>query len=64
MFKFLHCFFFVGHDENGREEEDDADRVLVVELCVLEVNLKNKVQNHLEAPEHVRLARTHPSEAK
>ena len=58
----LHRFFLEGHDENGGHEEDDADGVLCVEVCVLEVNLKNEVENHLEAAKHVRLARTHPSE--
>ena len=57
-----HGFFFVSHDEDSGNQEDDTDRVLRVEGRVLEVELQREVQDHLEAPEHVGLARTHPSE--
>ena len=55
-----HGLFLVGHDEDGGHEEEDADGVLGVEHGVLEVKLQNEVQDHLEAPEDVGLARAHP----
>ena len=64
MSKFFHRFFLVCHDEDGGHEEDDPDCVLGVELCVLKVNLKNKVQNDLKAAKHICLAWTDPPEIK
>ena len=64
MPKLFHSFFFVGHDQDCSHEEDDPDGVLRVELGVFKVQLKNKVQDHLEAPEHIGLAWTHPPKIK
>ena len=64
MPKLFHSFFFVRHDQDCSHEEDYAYGVLRVELGVFKVQLKNKVQDHLEAPEHIGLAWTHPPKIK
>jgi hypothetical protein len=52
----------IRHDDDGGHQEEDTDGVLRVEGGVLEVQLQDKVQDDLEAPEDVGLAWADPSE--
>ncbi len=58
--KLLDHVIFVSHDDDGRDEEDHADRVFGVKTSVLEVKLQDEVQDHLEAAENVGLAGADP----